>query len=398
MKKSNDDLFDLGSEPSGEDFDPFASDNDAEKPAAKTLAKRSLKAGAKEPDKGFSDKPPVFEYAGATENISDTAKTFDELRAEKSADFPELEDGKKVSWTMEYGRIIKTVDDPKMSIGKMKAGIEKSKGFVDSLKKSKDKNPACKVKPRVTAQSKGTLPAYKGVFANIDEVQAAGKVISIVPARDGKVYEIRDTEMGRFTTPVVGCEMLSEIKAGFIPALPRIPSDLMMKVISFFRHYTHQGDDKEAMLNIYWDKDNREFIADAPLQAVTKVSVDSQISREFADERYIHYMDIHSHNSMRAFFSPEDDRDEKATRLYTVIGKLNEYVPEIKTRISNGGTYLEIDPTEVFEPLSVSFPEEWKSKVCFRPSHNEIKYNAFCRLFMLRRKTQHGAGYAVCAG
>jgi hypothetical protein len=71
-----------------------------------------------------------------------------------------------------------------------------------------------------------------------------------------------------------------------------------------------------------------------------------------------------------AFFSKEDDRDEKATRLYTVIGRLDRYAPEIKTRISNGGTFLEIAPAEVFEHLDVSFPEErqgWFS--CIRQNH-----------------------------
>jgi len=398
MKKSNDDLFDLGSEPADDGFDPFATDNNAEKSTAKTFAKRASKSDSKEPDKGFADKPPVFEYAGATENIDDTAKTFEELRAEKSADFPELEDGKKVSWSVEYGKIVKTVDDPKMSIGKMKAAVEKSKEFIDSLNKAKDKNPSCKVKPRVTAQSKGTIPAYKGVFATMDEALAAAKIISIVPARDGKVYEIRGTEMGRFITPAVGCEMLSEIKAGFIPALPRIPSDLMMEVIAFFRHFTRRGDVTEALVNIYWDKDNREFIADVPEQVVTKVSVDAQISGMFADDRYIHYMDIHSHNFMGAFFSQADDRDEKATRLYTVIGKLDGYVPEIKTRISNGGTFLEIDPAEVFEHLGAPFSEEWKRKVRFRTEHNEIKRSTFSWLLMARHKMSHRIGYAVCAG
>jgi len=400
--KSNNDLFGLGSEPACKDFDLFAPGNDAEKPTAKTFAKGALKSYAQEPYKGFAEKPPVFEYDGATENINDTAKTFDELRAEKSADFPELEDGKKVTWTMEYGRIIKTVDNPKsMPIGRMKAGIERSLEFIESLKKSYDKNPACKVKPRVTAQSKGTVPAYKGVFVNMDEARAAAKAISIVPAKDGKVYEIRNTEMGRFITPSAGCEMLSDITAGFIPALPRIPADLMMKVIAFFRHYTSRGDDgdKEVLANIYWDKDNREFIADIPEQAVTKMSVDAQISGQFANDRYIHYMDIHSHNSMRAYFSEEDDRDEKATRLYTVIGKLDGYFPEIKTRISNGGAFLEIDPAEVFEHLDSSFPEEWKSKVRFRGGHSKNKCSAFRRLLLVRQKIKRRVKYyAVCAG
>jgi hypothetical protein len=118
---------------------------------------------AEKPQQNLVEKLPVFEYAGATENIDDTSKTFDELRIEKSADFPELEDGKRVSWAVEYGKITKTVADPKgTSIGKMKSDIETSKEFQDSLKKPRvDKNPACKIKPRVTAQSKGTMPSYK---------------------------------------------------------------------------------------------------------------------------------------------------------------------------------------------------------------------------------------------
>jgi hypothetical protein len=173
----------------------------------------------------------------------------------------------------------------------------------------------------------------------------------------------------------------------------------MMKVIGFFRHYARRGDDNEALVNIYWDKDNGEFIADIPEQVVTKVSVDSRINRMFAGERYIHYMDIHSHNTMRAFFSKTDDNDEKATRLYTVIGKLNGYVPEIKTRISNGGTFLEIDPAEVFEHFGVSFPEEWERKVRFRSAYSKFKRGAFSRLFMFRNKMIHGVEYnAVYAG
>ena len=311
-----------------------------------------------------------------------------------------MEDGKRVSWTVEYGRIVKTVDDPKgMSIGKMKAAIEASKEFLESLKKAKEKNPACRVKPRVTAQDKGIVRGYKGVFATMEEAEKAAKAISIVPAKDGKVYEIRDTQMGRFITPTTGCEMLSEIKPGFIPALPRIPSDLMMMVLDFFRHYTNHARANEALVNIYWDNDNMEFIADVPKQVVSKESVDSQISEEYAGERYIHYMDIHSHNTMKAFFSKEDDRDETATRLYTVIGKLNEYVPEIKTRISNGGIFLEIDPAEVFEDLGVSFPEKWQGKVHFCNAHKKNKRSAMLRFLMPRKKLIHGVGNnAVCVG
>jgi PRTRC genetic system protein A len=254
----------------------------------------------------------------------------------------------------------------------MKTDIETSNEFIDGLKKAKDKNPVCKVKPRVTAQSKGTAAAsYKGVFTNMKEAETAGKVISIIPAKDGRVYEIRNTEMGRFTTPVKGRSLLDCVRAGFIPALPRIPMKIIMQIIEFFRYFTRHGADNEALLNIYWDKKEMRFIVDAPEQIVTKASVESRISDSYMDSRYIHYMDIHSHNTMRAFFSAIDDRDEKATRLYTVIGRLQRCIPEIKTRISNGGEFWPIEPGEVFEYISEPFPDVWKEKVRFRAPHED---------------------------
>jgi len=387
--ENTNELLDLGSTPIDDDFDPFETETEVlvdtstteDTSAQQTQTAEPIKTETKDAQSAdLSEKPPVFEYAGATENIDDTSKTFDELRIEKSTDFPELEDGKRVSWTVEYGKITKTVSDPKgMSIGKMKSDIEASKEFTDNLKKAKDKNPSCKIKPRVTAQSKGTLTSYRGVFTNMDDVTATDKVISIIPARDGKVYEIRKTEMGRFITPINGCDMLSEVMAGFFPALPRIPMETVLQIVSFFRHYMRNGSNQEALVNIYWDKKYEQFIIDAPEQIVTPVSVNSKTNDDYANERYIHFMDIHSHNSMRAFFSFVDDNDEKATRLYTVIGNLHEYFPDIKTRISNGGKFLDIDPLGVFELTECLFPMNWTENVSFRKQHGDDDKNLFMR-------------------
>ena len=415
---NNHDPIDLGSDPVEDEFDPFAGEdelddgaddttvdtpaqqpakttaqtptpkqttttasgddsNDSDNPLATAIGNAETK-DAEKSRQSLQEKPPVFNYANATENIEDASQTFDELRIAKAADFPELEDGKRVKWEVEYCNITKVVADPKgMSIAKMKSDIEASKEFTTALKKSKDKNPVCKVKPRVTAQSKGVVSAsaYKGVFANMEDAEEAGKVISILPAKDGKVYEMRKSPMGRFITPIVGCEMLSDVKAGFTPALgiPRIPVDMTMRIITFFRYFTLQGGDNEVLVNIYWDIESEAFIADVPEQLVSKVSIHSNGTPKYADEqRYIHFMDLHSHNSMKAFFSPTDDKDEKATRLYTVIGRLDKYMPEIKTRISNGGKFHEIDPSEVFEYIARPFPDEWREKVSLGTPHKDI--------------------------
>jgi len=421
----NDDI-DLGSAPE-EDFNPFADEeeldddgtldsvetaaskpDESEPPRAQAPKPRQTKeppvsapasgnplenaiaeAETKDAEKtkqSLFEKLPVFEFAGASEDITDSSITFDELRIAKAADFPELDDGKRVSWTVEYGKITKSVTDAKgTSISKIKSEIEASKEFTDALKKSKDKDPVCKVKPRVTAQSKGSPSAsYKDVFTRLEDVEAAGKVISILPAKDGKVYEVRNNPLGRFITPVVGCELLSDVKAGFTPAsgIPLIPMSLMLRIISFFRCFIHQDGDNEALVNVYWDTLNKEFIIDTPEQIVSRVSVHSKENPDYQNERFIHFMDIHSHNKMKAYFSVTDDKDEKGTRLYTVIGRLDSYFPEIKTRISNGGKFHEIDPAEVFEHIAYPFPPEWMDKVMLRSAHKDADNNdGICECF-----------------
>jgi hypothetical protein len=118
---------------------------------------------------------------------------------------------------------------------------------------------------------------------------------------------------------------------------------------------------------------DKAFVLDAPEQTVTSVSVESSENPAYTGDRYIHYMDIHSHNSMKAFFSTTDNSDEKATRLYTVIGRLDKYFPDIKTRISNGGKFMEIDPAEVFEQVACPFPGEWTDVIRFRDPHSDRK-------------------------
>lgn len=311
------------------------------------------------------DKPPVFKYGGAQEKIEDTSMTFEELRIKKADDFPELEEGKKVSWSVKYGNENKPVPDPKgTTIAKMKEDIETSKSFLDALKKGKIKDPECLLIPTVRAQSKGIASAYKGVFPTADAARNSDKVICLIPARDGKIMEMRKTEMGEVIVPKRNIVDFEELRAGFTPALPLIPRALMGQIIAFFRSFMKAGAEYEALVNIYWDRDAGEYLAFVPKQRATKASVNTLPDSERpAEERYYHYADIHSHNSMAARFSSIDDADEKATRLYMVVGHLDKFYPEISARISCGGTFLEIDPRTVVESVEDEFPIEWLDQV-----------------------------------
>lgn len=332
-------------------------------PIAAAIDKQETQA-AQTAAKSLFEKAPIFSYGSAKDEITDGAMTFEELRIAKADDFPELGEGKRVSWSVEYGKVTKAISDPKgTTIQSVKEEIERSKAFLDGLKKSKDKSPDCLVKPRVTAQSKG-IADYKGTFTSLEEARASDKTICLLPSGDGRVYELRKTELGEFVAPKDNVVEFSRIRAGFTPALPLIPASLLSQIISFFRCYMNETAEFEALTHILWDKESEEYVVRIPPQEVSKARVNADLSRDALDEtRYLHYMDIHSHNSMAAKFSLVDDQDERATRLYTVLGRLDRFFPEITVRMSCGGTYCELDPALVFEGLGEVFPREWRDNV-----------------------------------
>ena len=268
--------------------------------------------------------------------------TFEELRIAKADDFPELADGKRVSWSVTYGKTTKMIADPKsITIAGIKEEIEKSKAFLDALKKAKekDRNPDCLVTPKLTAQSKG-IASYKGVFATVEEAQASDKMICLIPAQDGRIYELRKTEMGDFIAPKHKIMDFSAVRAGFIPALPLIPREIVGQVLTFFRYFMSGHKEFEALAHIYWDKEAEAYTVFIPKQRVSKAAVDADLrGSALPEDRYIHYADIHSHNSMAAKFSSADNEDEKATRLYFVVGHLDQFYPSITARISCGGVF-----------------------------------------------------------
>ncbi len=327
---------------------------------------------------GLLEKPPVFSYGSAKESITDPTMTFEELRIIKADDFPELAEGKRVSWTVEYGKVIKAIKDPKaVTIQSVKSEIELSREFLDSLKKAKDKNPDCLVKPKVTAQSKG-IASYKGIFSSLEEARASDKTICIFPGGDGRIYELRRNEMGEFIAPKDKVAEFSQIRAGFTPALPLIPVSILRQIISFFRCYMNEREEFEALAHILWDREQEEFVVHIPEQEVSRSRIHADLSRDsYPEERYLHYADIHSHNSMAAKFSPVDDKDEKATRLYIVLGRLNQFFPEISVRVSCGGVFQPVDPAAVLEGVGEEFPCQWLDRVKKQreiPSHAETMH------------------------
>lgn len=339
-----------------------------------TAALKKAKAQSDERLTGsFAEKEAVFTYGKAKDPITEHDCTFEELRQKYETDFPELSESKKVSWTVSYGKVTKSIGNPGSDkVYDVKTEIEKSKAFLDAIKKAKtdaEKQPECLVKPRVTAQSKGEtfrMPSYKEYCVSAEEAQSSSKPIVILPSRSGRMYEMRKTSVGTFTAPAEFLPEFPEVESGFQMGLPKIPMHILMFIINFFEKLSDRFE-LEALVHILYDTVHRKYAIRVPKQELTHTSVHSVMDEDYP-EHLIHVMDIHSHNTMQAKFSPIDDEDEKATRLYAVVGRLDKVFPDITVRASCAGKFIPVRPEEVFETnfKAYPYPSIWDEKIAFK--------------------------------
>ena len=172
----------------------------------------------------------MFVYGKAKAPITDRDCTFEDLREKYESDFPELSESKKVEWSVTYGKETKTITNPGSDkIYDVKAEMEKSKKFIEGIKKGKskaEKNPECIVKPRIKAQSKGEviqLSSYKEFCSTEEEARGSSKAIVLLPSSDGRVFQMRKTPVGTFTAQAGNLPEFPEVKPGFQLSLPKIP-------------------------------------------------------------------------------------------------------------------------------------------------------------------------------
>lgn len=101
----------------------------------------------------------------------------------------------------------------------------------------------------------------------------------------------------------------------------------------------------EAMYQLAQEFDfgyeNPKWVCKVPRQTATRTRVD------FVDDPNS-IIDIHSHNSMGAFFSHQDNKDEQGFRFYCVLGKLDTDTPEIICRVGVFGFFMNVPMTTIF--------------------------------------------------
>lgn len=247
--------------------------------------------------------------------------------------------------------------------------------------------------PIVTGGKKGAylINGTRGFFSTSKELIERQEPINYLAARDG-FYEIRENPIGVFVAQASYDELLEwdgfEVFAAGLPAsdlretcragfkfkLPKIPKDLFAQLVSFFMDYSDH--DVEVMGVFYYDTETGRYVLDVPYQQVSKMSVDPCYSA--FPPHFVKVAEIHSHNTMRADFSPIDDADELGTMLYGVVGKLlrcqTSVFFDVRTRAGMAGKFIPLDPKVFIEGYLasyqlnnrvdyVAYPATWRTRV-----------------------------------
>jgi hypothetical protein len=197
------------------------------------------------------------------------------------------------------------------------------------------------------------------------------KLNNVIAGRNGRLYEVRESTIGRIAYEKKEIKELDEISPGFQFFLPKIPGEILETALSFFRAYCNEFEQNEVMLIIYWDKLTKQYFLNCPEQKVSKAFIECEFDRQLQSEkvnpRFVKVCEFHSHNTMEAYFSTVDDQNETSFLLYGVAGLLQFFTPEVKLRAGVNGEFISLPLDYIFDRPCLheirQFPKEWHSKV-----------------------------------
>jgi PRTRC genetic system protein A len=221
--------------------------------------------------------------------------------------------------------------------------------------------PAPKIDRAKVLAAQRAMIEYGRTIDSITPETPLEKPTSYVIAENG-LFEVHDTDIGMIIAPatvVKGVE--GKLKPGLSLNIPKIPYLILRQTVAFFRETCkRQSGSSEAYLQIWWNTQEKRYETFVPDQRVSGASVNHSGGFDAEGARtedglaiWLHVMDIHSHGSgMSAFWSSVDDADEKkapAGRLFGVIGKVNQPLPDWKWRLRTREGFMELHVPDIFE-------------------------------------------------
>jgi len=196
---------------------------------------------------------------------------------------------------------------------------------------------------------------------------------AFVVARDG-VYLRKQTLLGESQTKVDRLAHLPAAEEYVEYVLPKVPADLMARVVGFLRA-VYRLRRTEALVLLLWE--DGQFAVHVPAQRVSGSSVKFTLAEEELPARARLVGTIHSHGAFGAFASSIDEADEaELDGLHLVVGDLDRRRPSYSAAIAVDGHRFEASlklvlerPRRLVEP-----PTNWLERVKLLPPPRPKKW------------------------
>jgi PRTRC genetic system protein A len=174
----------------------------------------------------------------------------------------------------------------------------------------------------------------------------------------GRFVRVKVDTIPNYKEPVI------EQEVQFLPA-GKIPIELFDQVVSFFKQVMEvKKSELEAMIWVCWDAENGYHLI-VPEQRVSKASASYDWSSLPAGKTIV--CDIHSHNTMGAFFSGTDNRDDQGNIGFSgVVGHLKSPNPQTVWRFNYKDKKFECDFDDIFAlppRADQVIPDDWITKI-----------------------------------
>ncbi len=167
---------------------------------------------------------------------------------------------------------------------------------------------------------------------------------------------------------------LADLVSGASLKVDRVPGVWLHSVLKSARNRMPN----EAMYQFWWDGTAHNAVTHT-----WRCSMPAQASSPTAlrfDDLGQTVIDLHSHNSMPAFFSGTDDGDEQGLRFYAVIGRIDTDTPEIRVRVGVYGHHMPVPAELVFDGLGPFVEQVGDADDELEPLPFDDKFERTCRV------------------
>lgn len=146
---------------------------------------------------------------------------------------------------------------------------------------------------------------------------------------------------------------------GGIEITPRVPYQLLLQAIAFFR-IVWQKQRREDVLLLYLYEQPPHYRLFHPVLKAAGVSRVEYIIPDTPDDA-VRCGSIHSHGADEAYHSPTDERDDqRSPGIHVVVGDLDRPYYSVRCFASDGRVCFEVPLWDVFlEPTVPSLPSHW---------------------------------------